>query len=147
MKTITLFLEHEESSLLNEIKKELALKTYQETVGIVGCVLNSFRKCLSLQHASQLLNLLPDFLKLVFVTNWKNNERQVKIDYLDELVNLALEQDKASGKKLFKSELHALSIIVITLKKLDKLVDLQHFEGISQSFRRQLREIPVEVAA
>jgi uncharacterized protein (DUF2267 family) len=147
MKTTTLFLEHGESSLLNEIKKELALKTYQETVGIVSCVLNSFRRCLSLQYATLLLNRLPDFLKLVFVSNWKVNESQVKIDYLDELVSLALEQDTASGKKLFKSEIHALSTVVLTLKKLDKLVDLQHFEGISQSFRRQLREIPVEVAA
>ena len=139
--------DQEEMIFFRQIKKELSLENQQEVVQLVASVLQALRQTLALERASALLNELPDFLKLTFAANWKQDEVPVKIDHLDEFVNLVMARDRKSKKNLFRSEVHALSVIVLTLKKLYKLVDLDKFEGLSQALKQELREIPAEAAA
>lgn len=140
-------LDQDEISLINQIKRELSIETTTEVVQLVASVLQALRQTLSLSNADTLMNNLPDFLKLVFASNWKHAEAQVQVEHLDELVNLVMERDKRNRKFLFKSEVQTLSVIILTLKHLYKLIDLDNFEGISQAFRQELRDVPVESAA
>ena len=136
-----------EMNFFRQIKKELSIENPQDVIQLVASVLQSLRQTLSLDRASALLNELPDFLKLTFATNWKQDEVPVKIDHLDEFVNLVMARDRKSKKNLFRSEVYALSVIILTLKKLYNLVDLDKFEGLSQAIKQELREVPAEAAA
>lgn len=147
MEVTTQSLEVEEMNLFRQINKELSLENPKEVVQLVTSVLQAFRQTLTLQNANALLNKLPDFLKLAFATNWRRNEEQVRIEHLDEFVSLVMARDRRNKKYLFRSEVFTLSVIVLTLKKLYKLLDLDTFEGLSQAFRQELRDIPAEAAA
>lgn len=148
MKTMTYSpaLNQQESEFLQVIKKELSLPSASVAVQVVTPILQALRQSLSLSKASALLNQLPDFLKLVFVANWRQREQQVPIQHLDELVTLVIAYDQRRRKKIFKSEVQALTAVVLTLKKLYKIVDLDRFDGLSPILRQELRRIPAEAA-
>lgn len=135
-------IDQEERLFLHQIRKELDLDSSQETVKRVAAVLHALRQSLTLEQANELLNKLPDFLKLAFATNWEQNEPQGKINHLDELVGLTMERDSRLRQGLFKNEVQTLTVIVLTLKNLQKLVDVENFEGLSPSLRQELRELP-----
>jgi uncharacterized protein (DUF2267 family) len=137
----------EEIIFFRQIKKELSLEDPQEVVQLVASVLQALRQTLTLERANAFLNELPDFLKLAFASNWKLNEEPVTINHLDEFVNLLMARDRKAKRFLFKGEVFALSVVILTLKKLYKLIDLDKFEGLSQAFRQELREVPADAAA
>jgi len=139
-------LDQDEINLINQISKEFSIET-TEAVQLVAAVLQALRQTLTLSKATDLMNGLPDFLKLVFASNWKQAEAQVEVEHLDELVNLVMERDKRNRKFLFKSEVQTLSVIILTLKHLLKVVDLDNFNGLSHSLKQELRDVPVESAA
>lgn len=140
-------LDKEEQDVLNQIRKELSLQSPTDVVPFMAAVLQALRQTLTLEHATELLNKLPDFMKVVFATNWKKDEQRVPTTHLDEFVCLVMERDAAEGKHLFKSEVQTLSIIILVLKKMYKLADIEHFEGLSAAFRQELNDASTEVAA
>lgn len=137
----------DEMIFFRQIARELSIEEPKEVVMLVASVLQSLRQTLPLDRASLLINELPDFLKLTFAANWKRDEDIIKIEHLDEFVNLVMARDRKSKKNLFKSEVYALSVIILTLKNLYKLVNLDKFEGLSQALKQELREVPVDAAA
>ena len=139
--------DQEELYFLYQIKKEFSLDSTQDAVKLVASVLQALRQTLTLEDAYKLLNQLPDFLKLAFAANWERNEKPVRIEHLDELVCLVMDRDEKSKRGLFKDEVQTLSVIILTLKKLYKLVDLENFEGLSPALRQELKDIPTEAAA
>ncbi|NJM24342.1 MAG: hypothetical protein HC859_01245 [Bacteroidia bacterium] len=84
---------------------------------------------------------MPDFFKLLFVTSWRRAKKAAVINHLDELVSAVIERDQQERHRVLKRETQALSAVVITLKKLEKLVNLQQFDGLSHSIRKQLRDV------
>jgi len=140
-------LDKEEQDVLNQIRKELSLQSPTDVVPFMASVLQALRQTLTLEHATELLNKLPDFMKVVFATNWKKDEPRIPITHLDEFVSLVMDRDAAEGKHLFKSEVQTLSIIILVLKKMYKLADIEHFEGLSPAFRQELNDASTEVAA
>jgi uncharacterized protein (DUF2267 family) len=131
----------EELHFFSHLTKELSLENSQQAVKLVSAVLQSLRQTLSLENAEILLNRLPDFLKLAFATNWKRDEPQVHVDHLDEFVNLVMDRDNQYRKNMFHDEVQTLSVIILTLKGLSRLVDLENFEGLSNALRQELRGV------
>ena len=138
-------IDHDGMLFLHQLKKDLLLKNEQDAVPLLASVLQTLRQALTLEHANALLNRLPDFLKLVFACNWPRQEEQMMVDHLDEFVNLVMERDKRCGKSIFKSELQTLSVVIITLKKLFRLLDLEKFEGLAPSFKLELQKASADV--
>ena len=95
----------------------------------------------------QILNRLPDFLKLAYAANWQRHEPRVPVEHLDEFVSLVMDRDEKGKKGLFRSEVRALSVVILTLKKLNKIVDLENFDGLSPLLKQELREVSPEAAA
>src|SRR6187551_3866232 len=126
-------IDHDERLFLHQIRKELDLDSSQETVKRVAAVLHALRQTLTLEQANELLNQLPDFLKVAFAANWEQNEPMGEVSHLDELVGLVMERDVRFRKGLFKNEVQTLTVIVLTLKSLQRLVDIENFEGLSPS--------------
>jgi uncharacterized protein (DUF2267 family) len=140
-------MDQEEMFFFHQLKKELLLENEQEAVPLLASVLQTLRQTLHLEKANLLLNKLPDFLKLVFACNWPQHEEQVVVEHLDEFVNLVMERDQRDGKFLFKSELQTLSVVIIILNKLFKLIDLEHFEGLTPAFKHELQEASTATVA
>lgn len=140
-------LEKEEQDVLNQIRKELSLERPTDVVPFMASVLQALRQTLTLEHATQLLNKLPDFMKVVFASNWKKDEEHVPVGHLDEFVCLVMERDQKEKKHLFKSEVQALSIVILVLKKMYKLADIENFNGLSPMFRQELNDASIEVVA
>lgn len=140
-------LEYEEIHFLGMITKELSLENPHDAIKLVTGVLQSLRQTLALEDAATLLNRLPDFLKLAFASNWEQNEKQVHIEHLDEFVCLVMDRDKQMEKNLFKDEVQTLNVIILTLKGLAKIIDLENFEGVSSSLRQELGDIFTEATA
>ena len=134
----------QERSLFMQIKKEMCIDNPKLIVLQVTAVLHAFRQTLSLSAANEVLNKLPDFLKMAFVCNWRHTERPVTINHLDELVNLVMVRDRRLKKYLFKNEVHTLSLIILTLKKLNDFVDLGTLDGISPALQHELNEVDSE---
>jgi uncharacterized protein (DUF2267 family) len=141
------YLDQEETQILFQIRKEFSLDNSQEAVKLVASVLQALRQTLSLEDANALLNKLPDFLKLAFAANWARDEERVRVEHLDEFVSLVMERDEKSKKGLFRNEVQTLSVVILTLKKLQKIVDLENFEGLSPALKQELREVSPEAAA
>jgi uncharacterized protein (DUF2267 family) len=139
--------DQEEMQFLFQIRKELSLDNSQEAVKLVASVLQALRQTLSLEEANALLNRLPDFLKLAFAANWARDEQRVRVEHLDEFVSLVMDRDERSKKGLFRNEVQTLSVVILTLKKLHKVVDLENFEGLSTALKQELREVSPEAAA
>ena len=140
-------LDKEEQDVLNQIRKELSLERPTDVVPFMASVLQALRQTLTLEHATQLLNNLPDFMKVVFASNWKKDEARVPVGHLDEFVSLVMERDQKEEKHLFKSEVQTLSIVILVLKKMYKLADIKNFEGLSPMFRQELDDAATEVVA
>lgn len=139
-------LNEQELQFFSVISRELSLDNSQQAVKLVSAVLQALRQTLSLENAEKLLNELPDFLKLAFATNWKRDEEQVHIEHLDEFVGLVMDRDNLYQKNLFRSEVQTLAVIILTLKGLSKIIDLENFEGLSNALRHELRHSTEEAA-
>ncbi len=139
--------ESEEAQFVQLIKKELSFKTSEEVVPRIIAVLRTFRETLSEQQATVIVNELPDYFKIAFITDWHYSEQHVKIDYLDQFVDLLLSRDK---QKLFKSEVEALSVSILVFKKLIELCD-QYTKSrltiFSPSVFQEINTVPSEGAA
>ncbi|PZR32258.1 MAG: hypothetical protein DI538_19785 [Azospira oryzae] len=140
-------LDQSEIDFLQQIKKELSLETNDEVIKRVAAVLQALRQTLTRENANELVNQLPDFLKLAFIGNWDKNEAIVTVNHLDELVSLIQVRDIRSGKNYFTSEVQILSIAILTLKKLLQFKDLKNFKGLSPYIIQQLNEISAEEIA
>ncbi len=140
-------LDSSEVDFLQQIKKELSLETQDEVIKRVASVLQALRQTLSRENANELINQLPDFLKLAFIGNWDKDEIVVPVNHLDELVSLVQARDIKSGKNYFTSEVQILSITILTLKKLLQFNDLKNFKGLSPYILQELSEVSVEEIA
>jgi uncharacterized protein (DUF2267 family) len=127
----------DEVTFIHQIRKELSLSSSHEAIKLVASVLQAMRQTLTLEKANQILNALPDFLKLAFASNWEH----------DENVTLVMDRDARHRRGLFRNEVQTLSVIILTLKKLQRLVDLENFDGLSPALRQELRGLPSEAAA
>lgn len=141
------YLDQEEMYFLHQIRKELSLDSSQDAVKLVAAVLQSLRQTLSLEENKYLLNRLPDFLKLAFAANWEQHEPRIQVEHLDEFVSLVMDRDEKARKGLFRTEVQALSVVILTLKKLNKIVDLENFDGLSPLLKQELREVSSDAAA
>jgi uncharacterized protein (DUF2267 family) len=133
-----------ENHFLEHLSSELSLASREEAIPLVSSVMMALRQTLSRQNAETLLVKLPEFLKRHFPVNWKE-EKQIRVEHLDELVTLIMERDKANPKTLFKSELQTLSVILFTLKKLFSVVDPK-MAGIGQLFCQEVKEASMEIS-
>ena len=144
MATMILQPDEQERSLFMSIRKEMGIENTKDIIQQVTSVLHAFRQTLSLPDANKVLNKLPDLLKMIFVSNWRQHEQPVMVNHLDEFVNLVMIRDRRLKKFIFKSEVHTLSIIILTLKKLHNLIDLSHLDGISTCLQQELNEVNTE---
>jgi uncharacterized protein (DUF2267 family) len=127
-----------------EIKNELGFTSTRKIVYLVRTVVSQLRRNLSHDQVSALIQRMPSLLQLLFISNWKYNEKETKINHLDEIVEGVFQQDQHT---LFSSEIETLNAVIIVLRKLDKFFKLLGLDILHYSLKQELKQVAMEDAA
>jgi uncharacterized protein (DUF2267 family) len=142
----TSFLSMEELALrfFGEIKNELGFTSTRKIVFLVRSVISQLRRNLSHEQVANIIQRTPSLFQLLFISNWKYNEKETAINHLDEIVEGVYQQGK---QPLFSSEIETLNAVIVVLRKLDKFFKLLGLDILHYSLKQELKQVAMEDAA
>ena len=88
---------------------------------------------------------MPSLFQLLFISNWKYNEKETSINHLDEIVDGVYQQEQTNASLLQK--LKRLNAVIVVLKKLDKFFRLLGLDILHYSLKQELKQVAMEDAA
>ncbi|ELR73722.1 hypothetical protein C900_01332 [Fulvivirga imtechensis AK7] len=135
-----------DNSCIDNIKQELNIDCNYKAGKLVGRVLHTIRDSLTYSQSAELIQKLPDDLKIIYVSDWKLNHRQLRLKHLDNLVEEVIKNDQRHAQQVLHGEVSALYAILITLKILNRYVDILAFDFFNYSLKRELAEAMTEAA-
>jgi uncharacterized protein (DUF2267 family) len=127
-----------------EIKNELGFTSTRKIVYLVRSVISQLRKNLSHEQITNIIQRTPSLFQLLFISNWKYNEKETAINHLDEIVEGVYQQGQ---QPLFASEIETLNAVIIVLRKLDKFFRLLGLDVLHYSLKQELKQVAIEDAA
>lgn len=130
-----------------EIKSHLGLRSTRKLVRLVRAVLSQLRKTLSHEQSSVVIKTLPSLFQLLFVANWKYDDRQIPIMHLDELVDHIYQEDRKQKRSLFTSEIDTLNSVILVITKLDKFFGILGLNVFRYSLTQELKQAVTDDAA
>jgi hypothetical protein len=136
----------EENSVIffRHVKRDLGIPSTKQMVRLVDTVLSKIQSGLNDEQSRQLVSILPGPLQLLAAKNRKNRQATRPIAHLDELVEDVYEEDRKSGSKVLKTEVHALNAVVVILRQLDKYLNLFSYNFLKFPVVQGLKQVPVE---
>jgi uncharacterized protein (DUF2267 family) len=146
MTSTTNYLSMEELAVrfFGEIKSELGFTSTRKIVYLVRSVISQLRKNLSHEQINNIIQRTPSLFQLLFISNWKYNEKEIAINHLDEIVEGVYQQGQ---QPLFASEIEALNAVIVVLRKLDKFFRLLGLDILHYSLKQELKQVAIEDAA
>lgn len=123
-----------------EVKNELGIDSTQKIVAVVRCVLSQLRKSLTHEQTSQLIQKMPDIFQLLLISGWRYEEKEASVNHLDELTDNVYKQTLVSEKRLFSTEIEALSSVLLIIKKLDKFFGLLGFNVLHYTITEEIKQ-------
>ena len=129
-----------DGKFLEEIQTELGLSSSQRVLKITEKVLRSIQRSLGTDEIKSLLVRLPQNLQAIFCTNLSNQESPVYFDHLDQWVETIYKEDEMSQDRTFFSEIEILNVVILMVRKLDKLYNLLSFPGLKFSLVREIKQ-------
>jgi uncharacterized protein (DUF2267 family) len=146
MTSTTNYLSMEELAVrfFGEIKSELGFTSTRKIVFLVRSVISQLRKNLSHEQITNIIQKTPSLFQLLFISNWKYNEKNIGINHLDEIVEGVYEQGRHT---LFTSEIETLNAVIVVLRKLDKFFRLMGLDILHYSLKQELKQVAIEDAA
>ena len=146
MVTTLTYTDQDEQSVrfFKEIKSHLGLRSTRKIVKLVRAVLSQLRKTLSHEQSSMVIKTLPSLFQLLFVANWKYDDKQEPIMHLDELVDFVYQEDRKQKNSLFKSEIDTLNSVILVLSKLDKFFGILGLNVFRYSLTQELKQAVIE---
>jgi uncharacterized protein (DUF2267 family) len=144
--TSTNYLSMEELAVrfFGEIKNELGFTSTRKIVYLVRSVISQLRKNLSHEQITNIIQRTPSLFQLLFISNWKYDEKETAINHLDEIVEGVYQQGQ---QPLFASEIETLNAVIIVLRKLDKFFRLLGLDVLHYSLKQELKQVAIEDAA
>src|SRR5688572_9627487 len=127
-----------------EIKNELGFTSTRQIVFLVRSILSQLRRNLSHDQVASVIQRMPSLFQLLFISNWKYNEKETAINHLDEIVEGVYQQ---GSQPLFSSEIETLNAVIVVLKKLDKFFKMLGLDILHYSLKQELRQVATEDAA
>lgn len=85
----------------------------------ISRVLHTIRASLSKNQSEKLLNRLPDYLKLIYVSNWPNDEKTIPIYSLEQFNQQVFINDRNSINPVFSSKEESKGIILNVVELID----------------------------
>lgn len=136
-----------DSGLIWEVKRALFIADSKKAGTIISRILHAIRRSLTYTESAEFISRLPEYLKIMYVSNWTPREKKIHIKHLDEFTEEVLALDNESHHRVFHKEVDALSAVITVLKALNRHVDLLDLPSFSYSFKRELQETMLEPAA
>jgi len=127
-----------------ELKNELGFTSTRQIVFLVRSILSQLRRNLSHDQVASVIQRMPSLFQLLFISNWKYNEKETAINHLDEIVEGVYQQGR---QHLFASEIETLNAVIVVLRKLDKFFKLLGFDILHYSLKQELKQVAMEDAA
>ena len=139
----------EELSLrfFGEIKNELGFTSTRKIIYLVRTVMAQVRKNLSHEESADVIKKMPSLFQLLFITNWKYDEKETPKNHLDEIVEGVYQQGQKAEQPLFTSEIETLNAVIIVLRKMDKFFRLLGLDILHYSLKQELKQVAIEDAA
>ena len=106
--------------------------------------MSQLRRNFSHEQASNIIKKTPSLFQLLFISNWKYNEKETSINHLDEIVDRVYQQ---GSQPLFSSEIETLNAVIVVLKKLDKFFKMLGLDILHYSLKQELKQVAMEDAA
>lgn len=146
MTTATNYLSMEELAIrfFGEIKNELGFTSTRKIVYLVRSVISQLRKNLSHEQAADVIQRMPSLFQLLFISNWRYNEKETAISHLDEIVEGVYQQGQQAQ---FTSEIETLNAVIVVLRKLDKFFKMLGLDVLHYSLKQELKQVAMEDAA
>ncbi len=146
MTSTTNYLSMEELAVrfFGEIKNELGFTSTRKIVFLVRAVIAQLRRNLSHEQINNVIQKMPSLFQLLFISNWKYDEKNTTINHLDEIVEGVYEQGR---QPLFASEIETLNAVIIVLRKLDKFFRLMGLDILHYSLKQELKQVAIGDAA
>jgi uncharacterized protein (DUF2267 family) len=135
-------LENEDGKFFEEIQSELGLSSSQRVLKVTEKVFRSIQKNLGGEEIKKLIIGLPKHLQ-TFHTNSSQPESPVYFDHLDQWVETIYREDEVSRDRAFYSEIEILNVIILMMRKLDKLYNLLSFPGFKFSLIREIKQASI----
>jgi uncharacterized protein (DUF2267 family) len=106
---------------------------------IVGRIIHPFRNSLTFQESGELIALLPDYFKFIYVSNWRMNDIETPIQHLDELILRIRKFDESKDQRLFSNELEILKAVIVIFSILDKYVRWETQDFLDPRLKLELK--------
>jgi len=136
-------LDKKDGEFLEEIKSELGLSSPQRVLKVTEKVLRSIQKNLGTEEIKRLLVNFPQNLQTLFKGNSSQQESPIYFDHLDQWVETIYREDEVSQDRAFYSEIEILNVIILMVRKLDKLYNLLSFPGFKFSLIREIKQASI----
>ena len=130
-----------------EIKNELGFKSTRKIIYLVRTVMAQVRKNLTHEESANVIKKMPSLFQLLFITNWKYDEKETPKNHLDEIVEGVYQQGQTAEQPLFTSEIETLNAVIIVLRKMDKFFRLLGLDVLHYSLKQELKQVAIEDAA
>lgn len=137
----------QDGGLIREIEKTFFIPDTARASLVIARVLHALRRSLTKKESVEFISRLPDYLKIMYVTEWEPSEEKIPLRHLDEFTEAVIHLDNQSGQRVFHKEVDALAAVITVLKLLDQQAGLLKFSSFGYCFKRELHETMLETAA
>jgi len=112
-----------EVQFFRAVNKELKYTSTQQLIKTIRLVATAIRKGTDPTRLTLIIKNLPATVRWVLVGNEQKLESHKTIRHLDELVETVYAEDSKSDKKIFTTEIEALTTTLVIVKYLTALFD------------------------
>lgn len=138
---------HDQAVLfLDDLKKQLNFTSTQKTVSLLRTVLRKLTGSYTVQQIREIVAKTPSILHLLIVHHGRPEDTPKEIGHLDELVDTLYEEDQTTGKGLFKTEIEALGIVTVVLRKIEQLFKQAGLYAFNYTLTHELQQAVQEEA-
>lgn len=125
--------------LFRKLKNELNCSSTSKIITLVRQTLSKVKNF----STPEIANKIPPIM-LMMMANVDNQEK--KIRHLDELADSLYKEDKQTGKGLFKSEIDALGVAIIILRRIQDLFTRAGIHAFPYVLSTELKQAVIEEA-
>jgi hypothetical protein len=136
---------HDQAVLfLDDLKRQLNFHSTQKTVSLLRTVLSKFKGSFTGQQIRDIVTKTPSILHVLLVNHGRPEDQPGEIGHLDELVDTLYEEDQTAGRGLFKTEIEALGLVTVVLRKIEKLFKQAGIYAFNYTLTHELQQAAQE---
>ncbi|GAA0893700.1 hypothetical protein GCM10009122_33790 [Fulvivirga kasyanovii] len=131
---------------IEEIKEALGIHCNFKAGRIIGRVLHTLRSSLTYVESADLIQHLPDNIKIIYVSDWKLKTNQIELKSLESFVNEVIVNDSAHAERVLSSRMVALDAIITIIRVLNKHINILSYDFLKYPLNNQLKEAMYKAA-